>query len=75
MSLKPELVIKGGPAVRHYHILNDKRHILTKDTENNVMVYDVLKVGTFRECWGGGGRCVMGVSVFEGGFQGVLVLF
>ncbi|PSN54916.1 WD repeat-containing protein 48, partial [Blattella germanica] len=37
------LVIKGGPAVRHYHILNDKRHILTKDTENNVMVYDVLK--------------------------------
>lgn len=36
--------------MRHYHILNDKRHILTKDTENNVMVYDVLKVGKFKEC-------------------------
>ncbi|XP_049836290.1 WD repeat-containing protein 48 [Schistocerca gregaria] len=43
LNLKPDPVIKGGPAVRHYHILNDKRHILTKDTENNVMVYDVLK--------------------------------
>ncbi|KAJ8893603.1 hypothetical protein PR048_006203 [Dryococelus australis] len=42
-SLKPELSIKGGPAVRHYHILNDKRHILAKDTDSNVMVYDVLK--------------------------------
>ena len=46
LNVKPEMIIKGGPAVRHYHILNDKRHILTKDTENNVMVYDVLKVGT-----------------------------
>nr|CAD7599540.1 unnamed protein product [Timema genevievae] len=33
----------GGPAVRHYHILNDKRHIIAKDSESNVMVYDVLK--------------------------------
>jgi WD repeat-containing protein 48 len=48
LSVKPELVIKGGSAVRHYHILNDKRHILTKDTENNVMVYDVLKVGKLK---------------------------
>ena len=40
----PDLVIKGGAAIRQYHILNDKRHVLTKDTDNNVMVYDVLKV-------------------------------
>lgn len=44
VNLKPEAVIKGGPAVRRYHILNDKRHILTQDTENNVAIYDVLKV-------------------------------
>lgn len=44
VNLKPDLTIKGGPAVRHYNILNDKRHILTKDTEDNVAVYDVLKV-------------------------------
>lgn len=25
-------------------MLNDKRHILTKDSENNVALYDVLKV-------------------------------
>lgn len=25
-------------------MLNDKRHILTKDTDNNVAIYDVLKV-------------------------------
>lgn len=24
--------------------MNDKRHILTKDTDNNVAIYDVLKV-------------------------------
>ena len=40
----PEQTIKGGPAIRKYHILNDKRHVLTQDTENNVAVYDVLQV-------------------------------
>jgi WD repeat-containing protein 48 len=40
----PEQTIKGGPAIWKYHILNDKRHVLTQDTENNVAVYDVLKV-------------------------------
>lgn len=25
-------------------MLNDKRHILTKDSDNNVALYDVLKV-------------------------------
>ena len=37
------MVIQGGPSIRHYHILNDKRCVLTKDTDNNVAVYDVLK--------------------------------
>lgn len=41
---RPEHVIKGGAAVRRFEILNDKRHILTKDSEGNVTVYDVLKV-------------------------------
>ncbi|XP_066992866.1 WD repeat-containing protein 48 isoform X4 [Anabrus simplex] len=49
VNVKPELTIKGGPAVRHYQILNDKRHILTKDTENNVAVYDVLKATKLEE--------------------------
>ena len=39
----PDLVIRGGSSIRHYRILNDKRTVLTKDTENNVAVYDVLK--------------------------------
>lgn len=36
--------IKGGAAIKKYVVLNDKRHILTKDTDNNVAIYDVLKV-------------------------------
>lgn len=35
---------KGGAAIKKYSVLNDKRHIITKDTENNVARYDVLKV-------------------------------
>ncbi|XP_055929007.1 WD repeat-containing protein 48-like isoform X1 [Argiope bruennichi] len=39
----PDHVIKGNPSIRHYVVLNDKRHILTKDTDNNIQMYDVLK--------------------------------
>ena len=42
--IHPERVLEGGPSIIQYHILNDKRHILTKDTEGNVALYDVLKV-------------------------------
>lgn len=42
-TTSPDLVIRGGASVRHYRILNDKRTVLTKDTESNVAVYDVLK--------------------------------
>ena len=38
-----DMVIRGGPSIRHFRILNDKRSVLTKDTENNVAIYDVLK--------------------------------
>jgi len=34
----------GGASIIQCHILNDKRHILTKDTNNNVAYWDVLKV-------------------------------
>ena len=40
---KADFVISGGPSIKQYEILNDRRHILTKDTENNVALYDVLK--------------------------------
>lgn len=36
--------IKGGAAIKRYHVLNDKRFMLTKDSEQNVAIYDVLKV-------------------------------
>lgn len=42
-NTEPVQKILGGPAIRHYHVLNDKRHVLTKDTEENVALYDVLK--------------------------------
>ncbi|KPP65631.1 WD repeat-containing protein 48-like [Scleropages formosus] len=43
MCTQPEQVIKGGASIIQCHILNDKRHILTKDTNNNVAYWDVLK--------------------------------
>lgn len=36
--------LAGGASIIQCHILNDKRHILTKDTNNNVAYWDVLKV-------------------------------
>ena len=34
----------GGPSIRRYHILNDKIHVLTKDTNENVSLYNVMQV-------------------------------
>lgn len=34
----------GGASIIQCHILNDKRHILTKDTNNSLAYWDVLKV-------------------------------
>ena len=38
------MIIQGGPALKHSHILSDKRHIITKDSNANVAIYDVLQV-------------------------------
>lgn len=43
-KVKYFLVSVGGASIIQCHILNDKRHILTKDTNNNVAFWDVLKV-------------------------------
>ena len=40
---QPDWTIKGGPSIRHYSLLNDKRHVLTKDTHDNVVLWDILK--------------------------------
>ena len=37
-------LVLGGASIRHYSVLNDKVHVLTKDTDNNVALYDALKV-------------------------------
>lgn len=41
---RPLHTIEGGAAIRQFHVLNDKRHIVTKDSHENVAVYDVLEV-------------------------------
>lgn len=38
----PDVSIPGNPAVINYHILNDRRHILTRESDNSVALYDVL---------------------------------
>ena len=43
---QPDWTIKGGPAIKSYAVLNDKRHVLTRDTEENVALWDILKVNS-----------------------------
>lgn len=43
MPTNPISFIPGGAAIKQAVVLNDKRHILTKDTHENVALYDVLK--------------------------------
>lgn len=38
----PAMTICGGASIKNYHILNDKRHILSKDSEENIAIWDVL---------------------------------
>ncbi|TPP58140.1 WD repeat-containing protein 48 [Fasciola gigantica] len=40
---KPDFIIPGGPSVIQYHVCSEKRFILTKDSDGNVDIYDVLK--------------------------------
>ncbi len=32
--LHPEFSIAGGPSIKQYHVLNDKRHILVRESWN-----------------------------------------
>ncbi|XP_039249667.2 WD repeat-containing protein 48-like [Styela clava] len=39
---QPSYTFPGEASIFHYKILSDKRHILTKDTDNNIALWDVL---------------------------------
>lgn len=43
LNTQPVLKIKGESSIKQYHILNDKRYIVTKDANENVCVWDVLQ--------------------------------
>jgi len=43
LNTQPTISIKGTASIKQYHILNDKRYIVTKDTDENVSVWDVLQ--------------------------------
>jgi len=40
---EPDMILPGAPSIRQHAVLNDKRHIVTNDTENNVATWDVLR--------------------------------
>ncbi|EFO17030.2 WD repeat-containing protein 48 [Loa loa] len=40
---EPDITIPGAASIRQHVVLNDKRHIVTKDTDDNVAMWDVLK--------------------------------
>ncbi|XP_031553302.1 WD repeat-containing protein 48-like [Actinia tenebrosa] len=37
------MVIKGASSIKKFNILKDRRHVLTKDTDDHVALWDVLK--------------------------------
>ena len=37
-------IFLGGSSIIHYNVLTDKRHILTQDTNNQVVLWDILNV-------------------------------
>ena len=43
LNAQPSLAIKGTTSIKQYCILNDKRYIVTKDSDENVCVWDVLQ--------------------------------
>jgi hypothetical protein len=43
LNSRPDMTIKGTASIKCYHILNDKRYIVTKDTDDIVCVWDVLQ--------------------------------
>ncbi|KAM6596074.1 hypothetical protein CsatA_006598 [Cannabis sativa] len=48
---EPLLTIPGTPAVVHHEILNNRRHVLTKDTAGSVKLWEITK-GTVIEDYG-----------------------
>ena len=49
MTQSPDIVIPGAPGIREYAVLNDKRHIVTKDTDENITMWDVLQAAKVEE--------------------------
>ncbi|EDO41779.1 predicted protein [Nematostella vectensis] len=39
----PRMTIQGASSIKKFHILKDRRHVLTKDTDNCVALFDILK--------------------------------
>lgn len=34
--------VLGAASIKQYHVLNDRRHIVTKDSDSKLALYDVL---------------------------------
>ena len=47
---QPTRVIEGAPSIKQYKVLNDKRHVLTRDSDGHVALYDVLYVSQHTSC-------------------------
>lgn len=35
-------LLTGAPCIRQYHVLNDRRYVLTKDSNDCIALYDIL---------------------------------
>lgn len=39
----PRKALPGAPSIRRFHVLRNRRHVITKDSEDRVTVWDILK--------------------------------
>ncbi|CAD5217869.1 unnamed protein product [Bursaphelenchus xylophilus] len=40
---QPDIILEGAPSIRQHAVLNDRRHVVTRDTENNIHIWDILQ--------------------------------
>ena len=43
-NLSFDINFVGAPSIRKFHVLRNRRHVITKDSQDKVTVWDVLKV-------------------------------
>ena len=47
----PDYIIPGGPGIIKHHLLNNKRLVVTKNSNNDIELWDIIRVRKWLESW------------------------